>query len=79
MGEKEYLEQMKYLIEIGFVPLHNKNIMGAKFEIGEKIKIKIDSSTAEITAINRISRKNFEYALKGHPFLYYEDELEKEK
>jgi len=59
-----------------FVKLHNKNILGAKFSIGDKVDVKDTGLIAEITGINCIDVNEYEYSLKGFTYLYYEDELE---
>ena len=66
-----------------FEPLHNKDVEGAKFKIGDEVKIKSDvpipKMRGTITGVNWMDENLYEYSLKGFTFLYYEDQLEKIK
>jgi len=59
-----------------FSSIHNKNLFGARFKIGDRVYIKSENSTGEITGVNCIDVNEYEYSVRGYPYLYYEDELE---
>jgi len=59
-----------------FSSIHNKNLFGARFKIGDRVYIKSENSTGEITGVNCIDVNEYEYSLKSFTYLYYEDELE---
>lgn len=64
-----------------FSPLHDKDVEGAKFKIGDEVKIKSDSHIPRmrgiITGVNCMDEDLYEYSLEGFVYLYYENELEK--
>ena len=71
-----------------FSLLHEKNIKGSKFKLGDKIKIRSEARDKkswlfdkngeyEITGINYIDEDcGFEYSVKNIPYLLWEDEIQ---
>ena len=59
-----------------FSSIHNKNLFGARFKIGDRVYAEKDGATGEITGVNCIDVNEYEYSVRGYPYLYYEDELE---
>ena len=59
-----------------FSEMHNENVDGAKFKIGDRVKVKASGFSSIINGVNCIDVNEYEYSIRGYPYLYYEDELE---
>lgn len=62
-----------------FIELHGTNLDGAKFKIGEEVRVKGKNKIVKILAINYVgwSFGGYEYLLSDYSFLLYEQELER--
>ncbi len=81
--------QQNILIQIGYSiveqwnKLHNTNINGSPFKIGDKVVATTNNDFIQkgkiytIAGINRITDEEWEFSLENVPFIYFEYELEK--
>lgn len=62
---------------MGFIVNAYQDIPGAKFKIGDEVRVvNSPSSVGIIIAINCVEEGVFEYETDSHLFLFWEDELE---
>jgi transcription antitermination factor NusG len=75
MSDQDRCSGMSWLD--GFIQLHSSNRVGAKFKIGDKVKVThIDGNfEGEVLAVNSIDGE-FEYAVSNMVFLAWESEME---
>lgn len=62
-----------------FTQLHNKDVSGAKFKIGQLVSFhhpEYGIGTGEVLAVNRVDENSVEYAVTGIDFLLWEDEID---
>jgi len=61
---------------------HNENISDAKFKIGQVVRYRGHvhkrrfGNSFTIIGVNQLSENEFEYSLKGFPYLVFQEELE---
>lgn len=60
-----------------FIEIHNKDIKGARFKIGDKVLYK--ENIHEILAVNICDKDSIEYAISNHYYLVWEEELKSSK